>query len=285
MGGFESMPTEGWAPDATVENLLAEGWASIQLAPAEAASLAEVISAARRFFALPVLQKMTCQIGPAIGYRPQGIEYSNSSERPDEMETFSTVASSDGGAFLVTEAQDLSRRSMVAFNLLEKRTERLVIALAEALTRKPSNGTLAGGLRYWSTLQINHSRPRHAQSQFINEEHEDGHLLTLAFSTSGGLEIRQKAHAFVSVPAAPDQMVVMPGRVASLMTNACLLPIYHQVRALRDCADRISILFFADLAPALCQPWVVGESNRQVDIGAFVKANPLRFGLPNCGAT
>jgi hypothetical protein len=38
-------------------------------------------------------------------------------------------------------------------------------------------------------------------------------------------------------------------------------------------------LFFADINPKLCQPWVSNEINRNVDIGSLVLKNPTRYGL------
>jgi hypothetical protein len=41
----------------------------------------------------------------------------------------------------------------------------------------------------------------------------------------------------------------------------------------------MALLFFADIDPALCKPWIENETNLGVDIGARVLTNALRFGL------
>jgi isopenicillin N synthase-like dioxygenase len=280
------MATTAQAGTALIKRLTDLGCAVIELEPPEAEAVAEVVLAAPSFFRLPPAEKGKCRLGPSAGYRPYGIEYSNSPEHPDEMETYSATAASaeDGSALPSGSGRDLHGRTAVAFRLLEPLAERLVVALAENLTSRPWKEALSGGLHRWSCLQVNHSHPSEARSEFINEVHEDGHFLTLAYSTSAGLEVGQVDGSFVSVTTAPNQMVVMLGGIASLMTNGRLLPLYHRVRSIPTCAERTSVLFFADLAPDLCQPWIVGATNRSVDIGAYIRSNPTRFGLQKYGS-
>jgi isopenicillin N synthase-like dioxygenase len=280
------MATSAWAEDALLERLTGQGYAVVELAPPEADVVAAVVAATPAFFQLPAAEKAKCQLGPAAGYRPYGIEYSNSPERPDEMETFSANASliSRLAAFPVGSARDLHDRATAAFQILEPVAERLVVGLAERFTAKSSAELLRNGLHRWSCLQINHSHPREARSEFINEVHEDGHFLTLVYATSVGLEVRRPDGNFFKISTAPNQMVVMLGGIASLMTDGGLAALYHRVRSIPTCAERTSVLFFADLAPELCRPWIVGETNRSVDIGAHVRANPTRFGLQKYGS-
>jgi isopenicillin N synthase-like dioxygenase len=280
------MATTARAGAALLERLVNHGCSVIELVPPEPKAVAEVVSAALSFFRLSAAVKAKCRIGLAAGYRPYGIEYSNSPERPDEMETFSATAASasQGSALPSGSAQELHARTAAAFRLLEPLAEQLVVALAEDLTGRPWKETLSGGLHRWSCMQINYSRPGETRSEFINEIHEDGHFLTLTYATSEGLEVRQSDGDFSRVPTASNQMVVMLGGIASLMTDGRLSALYHRVRSIPTCAERISVLFFADLAPELCQPWITGETNRSVDIGAHIRANPTRFGLQKYGS-
>lgn len=280
------MATTARAEDALLEQLIEQGCAVIELASPEVEAVAEVVSAASFFFRLPAAEKAKCRIGLAAGYRPYGIEYSNSSERPDEMETFSATAASASQASALPSgsAREIHGRTAAAFRLLEPLAEQLVVALAEDLTGRSWKEALSGGLHRWSCLQVNHSHPSEARSEFINEVHEDGHFLTLAYATSEGLEVRRGDGEFSKITTASNQMVVMLGGIASLMTDGRLSPLYHRVRSIPTCAERTSVLFFADLAPELCQPWIAGETNRSVDIGALIRANPTRFGLQKYGS-
>jgi isopenicillin N synthase-like dioxygenase len=270
---------------APTEQLIDLGCALIEVGQPEADAISEVVSAAPSFFGLSKAEKAKCGLGPTAGYRPYGAEYSNSAERPDEMETFSTTAAStsNGSGLPSGSARNFHDRTATAFSRLEPLAERLVVGLAENLTNRSWLYALQGGLHGWSCLQVNHSRPNKVRSEFINEVHEDGHFLTLAYATAEGLELAQADGGFTGVKTAPNQMVVMLGGIASLMTNGRLRSLYHRVRSVPTCAERISVLFFADLAPGLCQPWISGEFNRTVDIAANVRTNPARFGLQSHG--
>lgn len=255
------------------------GWATLKLSPQESTALANIVALAARFFGLPASQKNECQKDLIVGYRPYGIEYSHSPEQPDEMETFSADYSSRKLVFPVRDADNLNQESCTAFDLFEALAEQLTIQLAADLTGRSFGAALRGGLHAGSILQINYSRPSRVRSPFINDEHEDGHFLSLVHTISAGLEIRQADGAFAPASTASDEMLVMPGNVASLMTNGRLPPLFHRVRAMPELEERISILFFADLAPELCDPWIVGDINRAADIARYIRANPVRFGL------
>ncbi|WP_050400011.1 2OG-Fe(II) oxygenase family protein [Bradyrhizobium embrapense] len=278
------MATTVCAPETTFDRLADEGWAEIQLTPEDAEIIANVVAAAFRFFRADQVEKAKCQVGVGSGYRPYGIEYSRTADRPDEMETFSATASSIGCEYGLAEADELNRQCANAFDMMEKIADQIVIAIADGVTGGTWKQMLSGRVRHWSTLQINYSRPIQAQSSFINEEHEDGHLLTLVYSTAPGLEVRLPDGAFLPISTSSDRAVAMLGGLASLMTDGRLRPLFHQVRPPKDCDERISVLFFADLAPEFCQPWIVGESNRGIDIANFVKSNPIRFGLQKYGS-
>lgn len=270
-------------PESAFKQLVEEGWSEIQLTLGETEILAGVVSAAFDFFRADPAEKAKCQAGTGIGYRPYGIEYSKAADRPDEMETFSTTVASMTHVYPLRDAAELNRRTAAAFSVLERIAEQLIVAIANRLTNGTWQASLAGGVHRWSTLQINYSRPSQVRSSFINEEHEDGHFLTLVYGTAPGLEVRMLDGTFRPVSTS-DRPVAMLGGVAALMTDGRLQPLFHQVRPSHDCDERISILFFADLAPELCQPWIVGETNRDVDIARFIRSNPVRFGLQKYGS-
>jgi len=153
------------------------------------------------------------------------------------------------------------------------------VKVAERLTGRSYGATFRGGLRHYSLLQMNYSRPESATVGYINETHEDGSLVTFTSVTAPGLEIQTADGAFLPVVPSAARMLVMPGEILSLLTGRRILPMLHRVLPIRSVAERMSLLFFADLDPPLCRPWVVNETNRGVDIGELVRANPLRFGL------
>jgi len=74
-------------------------------------------------------------------------------------------------------------------------------------------------------------------------------------------------------------MIVMAGEIAHLLTGGAVEPLYHCVRPARDVPERLALLYFADLDPSLCEPWVRNAFNRDAAIGERVLTNPTRFGL------
>jgi len=134
-------------------------------------------------------------------------------------------------------------------------------------------------LHQWSCLQMNYARPSEVLAEFINEPHEDGHLITIGYATGPGLEIQTAQHGLQPLVPGQGQFVVMPGEIAYLLSGGLILPLYHCVKCDRTLPERMSLQFFADIDPRLCIPWCRNEVNANVDIGARVLTNARRFGL------
>src|SRR6185312_7685016 len=117
----------------------------------------------------------------------------------------------------------------------------------------------------WSCLQVN-CAPAVSARSLIHPTHEDGHLLTIGVADGPGLEARTAVGGFVAPPVPPGWAIAMPGDIASLMSGGRLAPLYHRVRGAGR--TRMAILFFIDLAPSDCVPWVRNAVNEGVDIGA-----------------
>jgi hypothetical protein len=76
-----------------------------------------------------------------------------------------------------------------------------------------------------------------------------------------------------------SEAIIFPGEIAWLLSGGKLRPMYHRVRTHQDIQERMSLLFFADLEPESCQPWISNGTNDTVDIGAHVRQNVIKFGL------
>jgi isopenicillin N synthase-like dioxygenase len=83
----------------------------------------------------------------------------------------------------------------------------------------------------------------------------------------------------VPIMPSPDELLVVSGEILWLLSGGRIRPIHHQVRPVAFRQERMSVLFFADLHPSLCQPWVVNQTNYHIDIGERVLKNATRFGL------
>jgi isopenicillin N synthase-like dioxygenase len=167
---------------------------------------------------------------------------------------------------------------------LEPVAEQLAAELMEAITVMPSADRFRGGFHDWTALQLNYARPRLCDVEFINDLHEDGHFLTLVYNNAPGLELRRPDGEFVEVTTTAREMVVMPGEIAWLLSGGRIRPLYHRVRRRFEYEERMAIAFFGELAPGLCAPWVLTDVNRDVDIGARIRATPTRFGLKELNA-
>jgi isopenicillin N synthase-like dioxygenase len=239
------------------------------------------IAAACSFFRKPLAEKLANKLPAENGYRPFGIEYSRSPATPDQIESF-TVNGRIGhsiSSLPSTSAQILCERMVSAFDILESIAEVLTIQIAAAVSGGKVGDKLRGGFHRWSRLQLNYSKPAEVGSPFINEPHEDGTLITLACATGPGLELQRNAKEFVPLTTATGEMIAMPGEITWLLSGGQIPPLYHRVRPENRENERIALLFFGDIDPRLCQPWIHNEVNAAVDIGGRVLQSVQRFGL------
>jgi isopenicillin N synthase-like dioxygenase len=241
----------------------------------------DTFEVAYQFFKLPAAEKILDRLPEDFGYRPTGIEYSQSPDRPDPIESFTASIRTRKmlSELRSTSAQILYWRMLEVISLLEPFCELLVLRLAQLLGGDSLVKKLKGALNQWSCLQINYSRPADITVPYLHELHEDGHLITLASVSGPGLEIKSNQGQFISVNPISDEIIIMPGEIAWLLSGGAIRPLYHQVKPVKSCPRRLSLLFFVDIDPRLCTPWILNEVNKNVDIGSKVLSNAERFGL------
>jgi isopenicillin N synthase-like dioxygenase len=268
-------------PEDAVERLKNEGFLLIQLTEQARMALASTFEAAYPFFRATLDEKSSNTLSEDLGYRPKGIEYSQSPERPDPIESFTADVRTRAviNDLPSARARLLYKRMQATINVLEPIAEALTMLLADALSVGEIGEKLHGAFRRWSCLQVNYSQPANTPEAFINELHEDGHLITLSCSDGPGLEVQTRRGDFARITTADDEILVMPGEIVWLLSGGQIRPLYHQVRRESSCRERLAILFFGDIDPKFCEPWVKNKVNKGVDIGARVLTNAARFGL------
>lgn len=268
-------------PEKNVAKLCNDGFLVLESALSIREQISRTLEAGFEFFRASLDEKNANRLGSDCGYRPIGIEYSQSPQRPDRIESFSACAKPRNPESVVgsTRGRLLYERLSALIDVLEPIAEELTIQLADAFGGTPSAKRLRGSLHRWSCLQMNYARPAEVLGEFINEPHEDGHLITIACATGPGLEIYTTEHGFQPLVPGHHQFVVMPGEIAYLLSGGRIRPLYHCVKCDRTLHERMSLLFFADIDPRLCVPWSRNEVNANVDIGARVLTNATRFGL------
>jgi isopenicillin N synthase-like dioxygenase len=268
-------------PESVVEQLKTDGFVILTVPSGVQETIQTTFQAARDFFSAGLDQKMANRLVDDWGYRPFGIEYSGSPERPDLVESFSASVRNWGASNCLRSdtARNLYRQMLNAISVLEPIAECLTIRLAETLTNSAMRNVLQGAFRNWSCLQINHTYFDMADERMINDLHEDGHLITVACSTGPGLELLTPSGEFLPVTTKFNEVVIMPGEIIWLLSGGYVRPLYHRVRSEAQSHKRLALLFFGDIDPRLCKAWVSNEVNANTDIGARVLTNGKRFGL------
>jgi isopenicillin N synthase-like dioxygenase len=297
---FYSFSTRsGYTPSGTannwellmgVEALLAEdlggrltssGYVLLPIPEMVASCLRATVAAAFEFFHVNESAKNSSRLAHDLGYRPFAAEYSQSPQSRDQVESFSASAkwASLGNDIRHSEGKLLYMQMLAMITHLECIAEEVIVQLAVQLRGADFGTTLRGKTRDWSFLQANYSRPATTNPELINDLHEDGCLVTLLSATGPGLELQVGAGEFMPITPASDQLLVIPGEIAWLLSGGHIPKLYHRVKSERNCAERLSLLYFADLDPRVCEPWVLNDLNDGCDIGSRVLSNPKRFGL------
>jgi isopenicillin N synthase-like dioxygenase len=241
-----------------------------------AAVLHNLLAVARAFFEQPADQKIPTQPSPGqmTGWRAIGVEYSQSPDRPDLNETFCFRLGDAGDPSSDTPMRAACRAAQTGLDKIAAKV--LADLQAEVATyRSPPVRTAKE-----SWLQLNFSRPAAAGREFIQDAHEDGHLITLLFADERGLEV-EPTNGWTDAFASPERLIVFGGECGALVTDDHIRPMMHRVRARADVASRLSVAYFVnpDLDQVL-NPWRWGPRNRGVDLLRWGQENPVRFGLP-----
>ncbi|MBE7187955.1 2-oxoglutarate and iron-dependent oxygenase domain-containing protein [Jatrophihabitans endophyticus] len=261
------------------DDILDRGYAVVKLTDLDARNLRTAISTAVEFFRRPLEDKMAH--GSAdhnYGYRPFGIEYSITPERPDMNECFTLWSSR---LDLIPDAADIDD---LTGSFLDWRDSLAPLVKAVLDLVAANFGTAAAPeFEKASYLQINYCLPAPAERDLLQDKHEDGHMVTVLHATAPGLEIYPYGFDNDEVlPVLPDtdEVVIMPGSVLTALSGGKISPLYHQVRN-HGLDDRQSIMYFVN--PEIEEPlfgWIDSADGTRADIREAVQNAPSMFGLP-----
>jgi isopenicillin N synthase-like dioxygenase len=262
--------------DAIVDDLLSQGYSRIPLDDSEAAKLAHVLTEGRAFFAGDATElKRFSGSSTNHGYRAFGDEYSVSPDRPDQNDSFSLWADDTS---TIPNADEIG-----SFLSALSDWRAVLVPLAESIF-----GTLGAGygvsdpitFQRAAYLQMNNYNLASPEIDLLQDQHEDGHLVTFINTTAPGLEIRDTPAGFTPIMTTPTEVLVMPGSVLTKMTGGQVDPLYHRVRN-HGIVGRKSLMYFVN--PQLdvpLEPWLSNETNAGVDILEYARLAPGMFGLP-----
>jgi isopenicillin N synthase-like dioxygenase len=274
-------PLTARALDTEAAFLIANGHLSLRVDAGIRDVLAEAYEAGRRFFALTRAEKLENRLPDDCGYRPKGVEYSRTSDGTDLIESYTACTRTTGASACQPSklARALHKRLMSIFDEIEPIAHALAGGLFRSVKQHSPRAVPPGTFRSWSRVQMNSADSGTAEAEFINDEHEDGNFLTIASATGPGLELLGADGEFRAHPRGRNELLVFSGEVARLLSGGHIRPTFHRVRRTKGQSERMSILFFGDIDPSTCLPWIDNELNRDVDIAEIMLRTPTRFGL------
>jgi isopenicillin N synthase-like dioxygenase len=271
--GAASIPTQTLA--AAARDIIDTGYAVVKLGAVDAIRLKTALSTAVDFFSRPQQDKLKYGSDDHnYGYRPFGIEYSITPERPDMNECFTLWSSR---LDLIPNADEIGELTG-AFTAWRSSLAPLVHAVLTEIARQ-FGADAAPAFEKASYLQINYCLPAPVERELLQDRHEDGHLVTVLHSTAPGLELYLGEQIQPMLPAA-DEIVIMAGSVLTVLSGGRIDPLYHQVRN-HGLADRQSLMYFVN--PEIDEPlygWADSGDGERADIREYVKNAPTMFGLP-----
>lgn len=260
---------------AAARDIIENGYAVVKLADLDASRLTSAIATAVDFFQRPEEDKLKHGSDDHnYGYRPFGIEYSITPDRPDMNECFTLWSSR---LDLIPNSSDIVELTESFLGWRDSLAP-LVGAILDEVAKK-FGADAAPAFERASYLQINYCLPAPPERELLQDRHEDGHMLTVLHSTAPGLEIYVEDELKAMLPDA-DEIVIMPGSVLTALTAGKIAPLYHQVRN-HGLAERQSLMYFVN--PELTAPlfgWIDSPDGIREDIREHVKNAPTMFGLP-----
>jgi isopenicillin N synthase-like dioxygenase len=272
-------PVDNPAASLLLEELLARGHAKVQISRESHRQVDHTFATARDYFAKPFPEKSAFALPQYVeGYREIGLEYSQVKERPDLTESFSLWNRNR------PHTEEAGWLQSCAIHAELRRTiddlSSYVADLFQAMADKWAPGTTGPRFHRASYIQVNYYEPAQHRRDMLQDGHEDGHLITLVTANTPGLEIQVDGR-YVPIDIAPDEMLIMPGSLLTLMTGGAIPPLFHQVKNSRRKDPRYSMMFFVNPeGNQVLEPWIRNETNKDADVIAEANALPLKFGLP-----
>lgn len=264
--------------DKIFEDFLNKGYSIVKIAFNFHNSISDVFSQGEGFFALNIEEKMKFSSPELLeGFRAYGIEYSQSADQPDLNESFSVWKRNLRSNLVSKWSGEIAlHNSMSALFEPFTKLANSIFKTLQAQINKTGQMIEESDLDY---LQMNYYEPIKHDRHFLQDAHEDGHLLTITTATQPGLEVLVKGE-FQPIVLNENELLVMPGSILTLITGGIIKPLYHRVRNNRVNKVRESLMFFVNLSLDREQkPWIANETNRDVDIRAKAIENSSIFGL------
>jgi len=207
------------------------------------------------------------------GFLPFGLEYVDSPARPDLCERFCywQARHQVHQKFSVagTEFYNAVSAYELAINTL---AQDLLDAICQNL-----GGSAQAAVRNNSYLQFCVYKPdyRRTYREYLQDPHEDGHLLSFIKPTLPGLILLPPSGPIPAMPA-PDQIVVLAGSLLEALTDGEVRAMHHAVRNPDAPVLRKSLLYFVN--PNLAVPSRSLIEHNLIDLVGLVESHHTSFG-------
>ncbi|CAI1722813.1 Uncharacterised protein [Serratia quinivorans] len=208
------------------------------------------------------------------GFLPLGSEYASSPERPDLCERFCYWSGRRElhRGFDVTDS-DFYKGVSAYETAVNPIAQDLLDAVCQNL-----GGPAQPRVKDSSYLQFCAYKPdlRRAEREYLQDPHEDGHLLTFIKPTSPGLMLFTREGLVPATPAA-DEMVVLAGSLLEVLTDGEVRAMHHAVKKPDAPVFRKSLMYFVN------PNWAVKNAtslvnNQQVDLARLADLHHMGFG-------
>jgi isopenicillin N synthase-like dioxygenase len=256
-----------------LDQLRDQGYALFGLDGTETGHLAAVYQGMLAFFAQDATEKARHGVpNRSTGYRPYAYAHAGDPDRPDHNDSYLYW----GRDRKLPGHHEELKPLLDALEDYRRVAARITHEVIEALR---AHYGYAHELPFerGSVLQIN-SFGTPTEDELLQAPHEDAVFLTVIWTSAEGLEgVRDGGTQPFTF--APDQVMVMPGSLMTVMTGGEIPPYFHQVRN-HGTLGRKSVMYFVSPDPSWAiEPFLANETNRDADIRQLVIANPQTFGL------
>lgn len=236
----------------------------------------------RAFFRRSKAAKRTASI-PHLneGWKELGAEYSVVPERPDLHESFWVTQRQceQCAAQYSADGLGLHREMFRCISMLNNIERVITAALLKYLCVDADSGTTFCCDRD-SDMQILYYQPAVHTRELLQDPHDDSLYLTFSKADNPGLEILVSGGDYQPVILGRREMIVMPGEILSLMSGYRIAPLIHKVVRHSEQSERMTLGYFTlpnlEMGRQL-RPWIVNESNKDVDIMQRVMRNQNKF--------
>jgi isopenicillin N synthase-like dioxygenase len=262
-----------------VDHICARGFAEIQLHQDEREQLRAILLEGANFFHQSAEAKSAC-VSPDrnSGFRTIGEEYSQDPSRPDLNESYSIWGDNEPSSGRADS--QLSRQMLRWQQLLSPFVTDLIMELRSRTVPDAIEDPVLFSNSSYAQLNYYFSEAPGVQREFLQDAHEDGHLVTLLVTDGPGLEVAvDLGEQFQLVTPDTDHLIVMPGSALTAISSGYIKPLYHRVRNHR-LRERFSLMYFVN--PDLSSPvYAWTDVTKAHDLGPAIANKPKDFGLPS----